>query len=153
MNKLEVLDAHKVLQLWGATMTFRATSEDHFVGELRAEPGFAPTPHIHHVHEELFYVLEGEFDFLVGDEITRLRAGEFLAVPPGVVHDFFNPGAEPARLLGIATPGGLHRYFEEVESHVANGTFDLGVLEHLRKKYDTEPVHLIWRSDDGASEG
>jgi mannose-6-phosphate isomerase-like protein (cupin superfamily) len=152
MPDVAQIETPKVLQLWGATITFRATGADHNVAELVAQPGFAPTPHIHRVHQELFYVLEGVFDFLVGDETTRLGAGGFVAVPPGVVHDFYNPGPEPARLLGIATPGGLDRYFEEVAAHIEKGTFSVEVLNHLRTKYDAEDVHLVWRSNAHVSE-
>ena len=38
----------------------------------------------------------------------RSGAGEFVHVPRSVVHGFTNVGDEPARLLGIVTPGGLH---------------------------------------------
>ena len=31
----------------------------------------APLPHIHHAHEEGFYILEGELEFVVGTETVR----------------------------------------------------------------------------------
>ena len=146
-------DEHKVVQLLGGKMIFRATGDDHCVGELVAEPGFAPTPHIHRVHQELFYVLEGTFDFLVGDETMRLGPGSFVAVPPGIVHDFCNVGPGIARLLGIATPGGLDRYFEEVQTQIEQGTFSADSLAELRRKYDTDEVNLVWRSPTDTNGG
>src|SRR5690242_6316598 len=96
----------KVIALPGVTAVFKAVTDrnpgDFVVLELTADPGFAgPRPHVHHTHEELFYVLDGEFDFFVGGEIRRVGAGSFLNVPPGVMHDFRNPGTGPARWLGI----------------------------------------------------
>src|SRR6266699_3112856 len=34
-----------------------------------------PPPHLHHAHEEGFYVLEGELEFLAGEETVRASAG------------------------------------------------------------------------------
>jgi mannose-6-phosphate isomerase-like protein (cupin superfamily) len=137
----------KIIPLPGATMVFKAlsgrASGDYIVGEFTADPGFAgPRPHVHRTHEELFYVLEGEFDFFLGDRTVRLGPGSFINVPPGVVHDFRNPGALPARWLGIASPGGLDRYFEEVMALVTESRFSEEALRELRLRYDTEePDH------------
>ncbi len=56
----------------GATIVFKARSGlgvcDFLVAEFTAEAGFAgPRPHLHRVHQELFYVLDGVFDFFVED--------------------------------------------------------------------------------------
>lgn len=39
-----------------------------------------------HPHEQLTYVLSGEFDFTIGDEKRLVRAGDTLYKRPGVVH-------------------------------------------------------------------
>ncbi len=36
--------------------------------EATANPGAGPPPHVHHREDEAFYVLEGEYQFLVGGE-------------------------------------------------------------------------------------
>jgi mannose-6-phosphate isomerase-like protein (cupin superfamily) len=136
------------IPLPGATMVFKAVSGravgDYIVGEFTAEAGFAgPRPHIHRKHEELFYVLHGEFDFYLGDRSIRLGPGSFIHVPPGVVHDFRNPGVLPARWLGIASPGGLDRYFEEAMTLVAEGKLSEAALRDLRLRYDTEEPDQI----------
>ena len=136
-----------VVPLPGATMVFKALSGraagDFVVGEFTAAPAFAgPGPHVHGTHEELFYVLEGEFDFFLGDRVVRLGAGSFVAVPPGVVHDFRNPGAAPARWLGIAAPGGLDRYFAEAMALAAEGGLTNETQRELRLRYDTEEPDL-----------
>jgi mannose-6-phosphate isomerase-like protein (cupin superfamily) len=51
-----------------------------------------------------FYVLEGEPEFLVGEEKLRLGEGSYVAAPIGVVHTFSNPGPERARLINIHAP-------------------------------------------------
>jgi hypothetical protein len=61
------------------TITLKATSEETggSIGFLEATsaPGTGPPRHIHHSCDELFYVLEGEFLFLVGErQVSALPA-------------------------------------------------------------------------------
>jgi mannose-6-phosphate isomerase-like protein (cupin superfamily) len=112
---------------------------DFVVGEFTAEPGLAgPRPHLHRTFEELFYILDGEFDFFLEDRTERLGAGAFVMVPPGTLHDFRNPGVVPARWLGIAAPGGLERYFDEVRDLAERGLLNDETMFQLRQRYDTD---------------
>src|SRR3712207_2557658 len=72
-----------------------------------------PRPHIHRHHEEAFYVLEGELTVRVGSRTITARAGSFVVVPRGEVHQPSNPGTEPTRVLLIFSPAGMDRFFEE----------------------------------------
>jgi mannose-6-phosphate isomerase-like protein (cupin superfamily) len=135
----------KVLTLPGATMVWKAlsgrTTGDSVVGEFTAQPGFAgPRPHVHRTFEELFYILEGEFDFYVGDRAVRVGPGSFLSVPPGTVHDFRNPTTRAARWLAVASPAGLDRYFDEVVALFQSGRFSETTMRELRLKYDTDEL-------------
>src|SRR4051812_10606363 len=70
-------------------------------------------------------------------------AGSFVTVPPGTMHDFRNPGTRPARWLGIATPGGLERYFQEVHYLDVLGALTEESVRELRLRFDTEePVTI-----------
>jgi quercetin dioxygenase-like cupin family protein len=78
--------------------------------EFALEPGFdGPSAHSHDDHVDSFYVLEGEVDFLVGDEWMRLPAGSFVAAPIGVTHAFATHDGQRARVLNIHAPStGFH---------------------------------------------
>lgn len=39
-----------------------------------------------HPHEQLTYVLSGEFEFTVGDEVKTVRAGDTIYKEPNVMH-------------------------------------------------------------------
>jgi quercetin dioxygenase-like cupin family protein len=84
--------------------------------EFELEPGFVgPDPHSHDDHIDSFYVLEGEPEFLAGDETLRLGPGSFVAAPLGFRHTFGNPGPESARLLNIHAPSrGFHEFLRNV---------------------------------------
>jgi quercetin dioxygenase-like cupin family protein len=69
------------------------------------EPGFeGPEPHQHEDHVDSFYVLEGDIEFVLGDEAMRAGPGTFFAAPPGIVPTFTNPGPAGARLLNMHSP-------------------------------------------------
>jgi quercetin dioxygenase-like cupin family protein len=78
--------------------------------EFALEPGFeGPDPHTHDDHVDSFYVLEGEVDFLVGNDWIRLPAGSFVAAPIGITHAFATRDSQRARLLNIHAPStGFH---------------------------------------------
>jgi mannose-6-phosphate isomerase-like protein (cupin superfamily) len=60
-----------------------------------------------------FYVVEGETEFLMGDEKLLLGAGSFVGAPPGVVHTF-SGGPGPSRLLNVHAPSaGFHDWLRE----------------------------------------
>jgi mannose-6-phosphate isomerase-like protein (cupin superfamily) len=60
--------------------------------------------HYHERHADSFYVLEGELAFVVAGTTTRAAPGSLVLVPPGVVHEFTNPGPDRVRFLNIHAP-------------------------------------------------
>lgn len=73
-------------------------------------------PRIGHREDGCFYVVEGELEFLAGEEILNVGPGSLVYLPRGTVHGFTNVGETNARILNILTPGGTHeRFFEEME--------------------------------------
>ena len=78
-------------------------------------PGAGSPSHVHHREDESFYVLEGEYEFLVEGRTIRAGAGFLLYVPKGTLHAHRNVGEGVGRMLVTQTPGGLYeRFFEEV---------------------------------------
>jgi mannose-6-phosphate isomerase-like protein (cupin superfamily) len=73
--------------------------------------GGAP-PHVHTREDEAMYVIEGAIVAHVGAEEFHARTGDFVFMPRGVQHDWDVEGPA-ARVLIIATPGGLDRFLEE----------------------------------------
>ena len=106
-------------------------------------PPHAPAPpaHIHHAHEEVFYVLEGELEFLAGSERVRARAGTFVMVPIGAAHTFSNSTDRPARFLNTFTPPRYIHYFEEMSKLLQEGAVPGSPsLTVLMARYDTEVI-------------
>lgn len=83
--------------------------------EVETPPSGGFPAHIRRHDDQGFYVIDGTYTFLLGEEEITLRRGEFLLVPRGTVHAYANPGPAHARMLLIVTPGGItERFFDEV---------------------------------------
>jgi mannose-6-phosphate isomerase-like protein (cupin superfamily) len=112
--------------------------------EFTAAPGFDTGLHVHERLEEMFYVLDGAFEFRAGEETFQAIAGACMFVPPGVPHAFANRGAAPATLLLTMAPAGHDRYFDELaEILTADGPPDSDEIAALRKRYDTEQISSL----------
>jgi mannose-6-phosphate isomerase-like protein (cupin superfamily) len=93
----------------------RRTGGAYAVFEVSTRRGLGPPPHVHHREDEAFYVLEGEYEFLSGEETLRVGADSLLYVPKGTLHAHKNVGEDVGRMLVTQTPGGLYEsFFEEV---------------------------------------
>jgi uncharacterized cupin superfamily protein len=71
--------------------------------ELPPGGGFR-TPHWHEDLYEVFYVLDGEIEYLLGGQWHRAPAGTTVFIPPGTVHAFRNASGRQARQLVIGPP-------------------------------------------------
>jgi quercetin dioxygenase-like cupin family protein len=103
----------------------------------RAGLGAGPPPHTHREHEEAFYVLEGEFEFFLGDDHAAAPTGTLIVVPRGTRHHF--RGTPGSRLLVVAIPGGLAGFFEELGTGHEAGQSDAEIRAALAGKYDSYP--------------
>ena len=79
--------------------------------ELHTAPGGGSAPHIQRHEDEAFFVLEGTYSALIGDERVELGPGSYVFVPRGTVHALTNSGDIPARMLSMITPGGNFEQF------------------------------------------
>ena len=89
--------------------------------DVTFDPGSGVDPHFHKGHSDSFYVLEGELEFHVGDEILHATPGSYVLAPPAVVHSFRNVGNTPARMLNLHTPGGFVQYRRELRELRSQG--------------------------------
>ena len=87
------------------------------------DPGAGPPDHVHFKQDEMFYVLEGTFEFAIGDQIATAGPGTLIFVPRTVVHRFRNVGTTRARLLEWSLPGGLDHYFSGISDLAARDAF------------------------------
>ena len=68
--------------------------------------------HLHHDSDEVAWVLEGEFTFKIGDEITSGGPGTCAFMPRNVAHAWKNTGSETGSVLFLYTPAGAGGWIE-----------------------------------------
>ncbi len=94
--------------------------------EATVAPGAGAPPNRHAGEDEAFYVLEGSFDFTIGEDTRRVGPGDFVKIPDGALHAFTNTGDAPGRLLIMNAPGLVHeRFFSEAGEPLPPGSRDL----------------------------
>ena len=97
--------------LWLILATGETTNGQYSLMEQLCPKDAGPPPHTH-TQREMFYILDGEITFLVGEETFTAGAGSFVTVPPDTVHSF-RVDSETARILNSYTPAGFERMIIE----------------------------------------
>ncbi|QES47407.1 cupin domain-containing protein [Streptomyces venezuelae] len=103
--------------------------------------------HFHTKATELFFVISGSLQVLVGEEVTVLEAGDFLAVPPHTPHAFAAaPGCE-ADVLFVFTPGMGRFDYLRLLGRVMRGEADPKEIAESAERFDNHYVDSpAWRA-------
>lgn len=76
-------------------------------------------PPLHqHPWDEAYYVIEGDVEFQIGEERTRVTKGDFVYTPAGMPHAFRGVSKTPARVLIFDAPAFMESYFKELDREV-----------------------------------
>ena len=81
------------------------------IAECRTRPGAGSPVNRHPLDDESFYVLSGQFAFMVDGGTKTLGPGGFVQVPNGGAHQFTNTGGGDATMLIICRSGTVHDAF------------------------------------------
>ena len=123
----------------GRDLIFKVTGEDtagaldYFIVEVAPHGG--PPLHVHHRQEETIHVLKGRFKVRIGDELFELDEGGFAYLPSKVPHAFLNLTDQPAEIIVVYTPGGGHKFYEELGPATRNGEPDRAVVAAIFEKH------------------
>ena len=111
-----------------------------FLVEAMLAPGTEPPPHVHTREDELFYVLEGEFDVYAGKEAFKVGTGECVFLPKFKPHAFVIRSPR-LRVLALFTPAGLEEAFrgmstpaQRLELPTEAVTYSLGDLKETAQR-------------------
>ena len=70
-----------------------------------APPGHATPYHLHHVEDEAFLILDGEYTFIRDGKKTIARPGSYVFLSRGIPHGIRVSSSVPASMLILAMPG------------------------------------------------
>ncbi|MFF0157316.1 cupin domain-containing protein [Streptomyces sp. NPDC005263] len=134
-----------------SVMTLLADS-DHTGGRLTsyrstfAEGAVGAPAHLHTQASELFLVIDGSLQVLVGEEITVLDAGDFLVVPPHTPHAFAAAPGRTADVLFVFTPGAGRFDYLRLLGRVMRGEADPQEIKDSAQRFDNHYVDSpVWR--------
>ncbi|GAB3126666.1 cupin domain-containing protein [Tsukamurella serpentis] len=126
-----------------ATSTGGAAS----VQRVHLPPGSdGAAPHLHRRSTEIFYVLGGELEMLIGDYIATVAVGGLAVIEPNVVHAFAATTGEPATALIVLTPGVERFGYFRLLRDIASGAAAPADLLDAQDMYDNHFVDSpLWR--------
>src|SRR5215471_2589239 len=78
--------------------------------DLRVAPGNGVPRHTHTREDEAIFVLYGELEVAVGDELFTLRPGETLIAPRNIPHQLRNSGKVTNHYLIMFSPSGFEGF-------------------------------------------
>ena len=115
----------------------RDTDDRFSLTHYNAAPRIGPPLHRHTREDEMFYILDGEVVFRVGDQTITARAGDTVFGPRGVAHAFKNLTDAPAHMLLLVTPAAnFEKFYAAITAPMPGGSvpseedFKMRTVEH-----------------------
>ena len=110
----------KSYSVLGSILTIKITAEE-TNGAFSVVEGVYPRQvgpplHVHDEEDEIFYILEGEFETQVGSDSYKVSAGAWLSLPRKIPHGYKCVGNSFGKVHVIITPGGFEKSFVEIGS-------------------------------------
>ena len=85
------------------------------VFEFTGQIGRDGPRHLHHDQDEWIYVIDGEFQFEVGDKRFRVGAGESVFIPRKAPHVWACVSGKPGKIINVYQPAGkVEEFFREL---------------------------------------
>jgi len=93
-------------------------------------------PHVHHLDDEAWYVLEGAMCVQMGERVVEAQAGSGVLVPRKTPHTYWNPGPGPTRYLLIMTAN-IYQLIQDIHAMKERTP---AALEAVFREHDSELV-------------
>lgn len=107
-------------------------------------PGKSACPfHVHHVEDEMFFILEGVGEYRFGEEVYAVKPGDILGAPRGgkkFAHKLTNTGTDVLKYLAISSKADT-----EICEYPDSGKF---MVRKNGKTADDSTFHFVGRAED-----
>jgi quercetin dioxygenase-like cupin family protein len=108
-------------------------------------------PHLHTRSGELFFVIDGALEMLVGDQLHILRPGDTLFVPPNTPHAFAPADGQDADFLVVITPGKPRFDYYRLLDRVYQGEATWQEVGETQDRFDNHYVDSpVWAARPAA---
>lgn len=113
------------------------TNGAYSISEDITPAGQGVPPHVHSREDEMFYVLEGDYEFHCGDRSFKGSKGVTVHLPRNIPHAFKNTGTTAGKILVFLVPGGMEKVWEEL-SLMPPGPPSVEKVNKITMKYGVE---------------
>jgi DNA-binding transcriptional MerR regulator len=101
--------------------------------------------HLHHDQDEWIYVIDGEFQFEVGDKRFRVGTGESVFIPRKVPHVWACVSGKPGKIINVYQPAGkVEEFFRELGKY--NGkpyVHEVLSIDEFRRLFHDHGMELL----------
>jgi len=124
--------------------------------EIEIPPEGAAPPHLHPTQDQTHYILEGHFEFDLGDHKISAGPGSVVYIPRTTVHTYTNTGTQMRKILFIEAPAGpFERFLEETGEPVTDPSSPRGLPPEMDKlqasAQRTGGVEIVTPSEEDSS--
>ncbi len=108
--------------------------------------------HLHHDQDEWIYVINGEFEFEVGEKRFRLRAGESVFIPRKVAHVWACVSDTEGKIINAYQPAGrMEEFFRAIpklkslpsQADVINNTYTEEQIKAVHQLFDAHGMDVL----------
>ncbi|MEM6735463.1 MAG: cupin domain-containing protein [Bacteroidota bacterium] len=115
-------------------LSSKETDGDIYLVEGVMPKGSSVPVHIHKFEDEIFHVLEGEVELVLGDDTFIGKVGDIIYLPRGIKHGISIIGEKTAKVLNYVIPGkNFETFFDKMNTQSANPTKE--VTTKLAQEY------------------
>lgn len=117
-------------------LSSKETDGDIYLVQGIMPKGSAVPLHIHELEDEIFHVMEGNVELILGEKTIKGKKGDIIYLPRGIKHGIKTVGNETAKVLNYVIPG---KNFEEF----FNKMNEIGLNASLEEKAKIGIEHKI----------
>lgn len=130
----------KVVDFLGIThkLTRSQTGGDYYLFEFEFGPESGNGLHVHQNEDEVVYVLDGAIEIRLDSRLLVAAAGGVAHLPKTIPHALYNPLKSTSKYIGIAIPGGMEAFFDELDKAREGGMLDEPMHRRISRKYGIE---------------
>lgn len=130
----------KVLKFLGVThkLTPQQTGSGYYLFEFEFDPESGNSLHVHQHEDEVVYVLAGAMEVRLDQQKLQAVTGGVVHLPKQLPHALYNPLKTTSSYLGLAIPGGMEHFFDELVTAQESGLLNKATHREISRKYGIE---------------
>jgi len=129
--------------------TAAETDGDYIALEGLVPPDAGPPLHIHHDQVETFYIVQGEMEMTLGDQVYEAKAGDYVHVSKGTPHSFLNRSRTTTKMIFTFVPAGdieecfRESFKETTDRHAPTEPLTEAFIQRMLQAADRHDIEIL----------